>query len=162
MPNHIHLIGQADEADGLAKFMQCLNRSYTAYFNEKYKMVGHLWQGRFKSKIISKDEYAINCVNYIEKIDIEDDFQIDMGKLRQLGELAPILGCNAVRIFSYYNRENRPADRWRAESLDRLRRLRDLAGEVGLVLYHENESGIYGDACERVLVILNSRRRTTS
>ena len=66
MPNHIHLIGKVGEAKCLAKFMQCLTRSYTAYFNEKYQEVGHLWQGRFKSKIIIKDRYLIDCVNYIE------------------------------------------------------------------------------------------------
>jgi len=46
MPNHIHLVGEPKELKGLAKFMQGLTRSYTAYFNRKYKKVGHLWQGR--------------------------------------------------------------------------------------------------------------------
>jgi putative transposase len=66
MPNHVHLIGEIDEKENLAKFMHGINRSYTAYFNKEYKKVGHLWQGRFKSKIIVKDEYLINCINYIE------------------------------------------------------------------------------------------------
>ena len=38
------------------------------------------------------------------KIDIADDMQIDLGKLEHLASLAPILGCRAVRIFSYYNK----------------------------------------------------------
>jgi putative transposase len=66
MPNHVHMIGEVSDKGSLAKFMHGLNRSYTAYFNEKYDKVGHLWQGRFKSKIILKDRYAIDCVNYIE------------------------------------------------------------------------------------------------
>lgn len=66
MPNHVHLIGEVSKKENLAKFMQCLTRSYTAYFNKKYQKVGHLWQGRFNSKVIVKDEYAINCINYIE------------------------------------------------------------------------------------------------
>ncbi|MFA6141885.1 MAG: transposase [Candidatus Omnitrophota bacterium] len=66
MPNHIHLIGEALHGENLAKFMQGLNRSYTAYFNKKYGKVGHLWQGRFNSKVILKDKYVIDCINYIE------------------------------------------------------------------------------------------------
>ena len=66
MPNHVHMIGQPKELKNLAKFMQGLTRSYTAHFNKRYKKVGHLWQGRFKSKIIAKDGYLIDCIQYIE------------------------------------------------------------------------------------------------
>jgi len=66
MPNHIHMVGEPREVKNLAKFMQGLLRSYTAYFNKRYKKVGHLWQGRFKSKIIVKDNYLIDCIHYIE------------------------------------------------------------------------------------------------
>lgn len=67
MPNHIHLVGECVEPQTLPKFMQCLQRSYTAYYNKKYEKVGHLWQGRFKIKIIAKDEYLIDCIAYIEQ-----------------------------------------------------------------------------------------------
>lgn len=67
MPNHIHLIGEPVEPKNLPKLMQCLQRSYTAYFNKRYKKVGHLWQGRFKMKVIVKDEYLIDCIAYVEQ-----------------------------------------------------------------------------------------------
>jgi hypothetical protein len=38
------------------------------------------------------------------KIDIADSVDSDLEKLRHIGAVAPILGCNAVRIFSYYNK----------------------------------------------------------
>lgn len=66
MPNHAHLIGEPKELKNLAKFMQGLQRSYTAYFNKRYRKVGHLWQERFKSKVIVKDDYLIDCIQYIE------------------------------------------------------------------------------------------------
>ena len=66
MPNHVHVVGQIKKATNLSKFMQVMNKTYTTYFNGKYKKVGHLWQGRFKSKVILKDRYFINCINYIE------------------------------------------------------------------------------------------------
>ncbi|NQT89874.1 MAG: transposase [Candidatus Omnitrophica bacterium] len=66
MPNHIHILGQVANKHSLSKFMQSLTRSYTAYFNHKYEKVGYLWQGRFKSKIINRDKYLLDCINYIE------------------------------------------------------------------------------------------------
>jgi len=66
MPNHIHLVLDLNGLVNLAKSMQCLSQSYTRYFNYKYKKSGHLWQGRFKSLIINKDRYLLDCINYIE------------------------------------------------------------------------------------------------
>ena len=66
MPNHVHLVGEIEKSCDLSKFMQGINRSYTAYFNRRYKKTGHLWQGRFKSKVIVKDRYLLGCINYIE------------------------------------------------------------------------------------------------
>ncbi|OGX44909.1 MAG: hypothetical protein A3G38_03150 [Omnitrophica WOR_2 bacterium RIFCSPLOWO2_12_FULL_51_8] len=66
MPNHIHIVGEPHELKDLARFMQGLLRSYTAYFNKRYKKVGHLCQGRFKSKVIAKDRYLIDCIQYVE------------------------------------------------------------------------------------------------
>ncbi|MBN3038966.1 MAG: transposase [Candidatus Omnitrophica bacterium] len=66
MPNHIHLIGQIEAVKDLSKFVQGMHLTYTLYFNQKYSKVGHLWQGRFKSKVILKDKYLIDCLHYIE------------------------------------------------------------------------------------------------
>ncbi len=65
MPNHVHLIGEV-VGKNLSKFMHGLNRSYVIYFNKTYDKVGHLWQDRFKSKLIVKDKYLIDCINYVE------------------------------------------------------------------------------------------------
>lgn len=66
MPNHIHIIGEPEKPENMAKFMHALSRSYTAYFNLRYNKVGHLWQGRFNSKAIVKDGYLIDCIHYVE------------------------------------------------------------------------------------------------
>ncbi len=93
------------------------------------------------------------------KIDIAEDFAIDLQKLRHMAGLKDIFGCGAIRIFSYYNRvEKRPMDQWQRESLDRLTQLRDEAGKLGLVLYHENEAHIFGDRLPEVLTIAEKLR----
>jgi len=67
MPNHVHMIGEPREPKRMAAFMQSLNISYVAYFNKRHKKVGHLWQDRYKSKIITKDDYLRDCIGYIEQ-----------------------------------------------------------------------------------------------
>jgi len=66
MPNHVHLLVEVDSARSMSSFMHWINRGYTDYFNNTYRKVGHLWQGRFKSRPILKDEYLLNCASYIE------------------------------------------------------------------------------------------------
>jgi len=66
MPNHVHLIIEVENPQELQRLMKGLNLSYSLYFNIKYNKVGHLWQDRFKSKIIEKDDYFLECINYIE------------------------------------------------------------------------------------------------
>ena len=66
MPNHIHLVIDIRKTSDLAKIMQGLTQTYTVWFNNKYNKVGRLWQGRFKSMLIQKDKYLIDCLQYIE------------------------------------------------------------------------------------------------
>ncbi|MCM8779986.1 MAG: transposase [Candidatus Omnitrophica bacterium] len=66
MNSHIHLIVFASAETRLSRFMKQVNLSYFSYYSRKYGYVGHLWQGRFKSKIIERDEYLLQCGKYIE------------------------------------------------------------------------------------------------
>ncbi len=66
MPNHVHLIVEPSMELGLSNMLQSLGRKYVQYFNHRYKRSGTLWEGRFKSSLISKDNYLIMCSRYIE------------------------------------------------------------------------------------------------
>lgn len=66
MSNHVHLLIDPDDKYTLKKIMHGICMSYTKYFNYKYKKCGHLWQGRYKTRVIQKDQYLINCATYIE------------------------------------------------------------------------------------------------
>ncbi|PKN68684.1 MAG: hypothetical protein CVU54_13710 [Deltaproteobacteria bacterium HGW-Deltaproteobacteria-12] len=67
MTNHVHLVIETTEAGGeLAQIMKGINLSYAQHFKNKYKYIGHFWQDRFKSIIISKDEYLLACGSYVE------------------------------------------------------------------------------------------------
>ena len=52
MPNHFHLLIQSDRGC-LPSFMHCLLTGYSRYFNQRHNRVGHLFQNRYKSPIVS-------------------------------------------------------------------------------------------------------------
>ncbi len=115
-----------------------------------------------KAEAIRKklDAAGLSCTMFgspIGKIDITEDFAIDEQKLRHLAELRKIFDCDKVRVFSYFNKEEKPMAEWEAEAMRRLRALRDLAGELDLFLYSENEREIFGDRIEQVCTIAELR-----
>lgn len=65
MPNHIHLLLEPTQGD-LPRFMQGLTLSHTRRVNNRQKKYGHLWQGRYKSILVNKDSYFLQCGQYIE------------------------------------------------------------------------------------------------
>lgn len=64
MPNHIHLLLEVGSIP-LSKVMQGLHQAYTLYFNHKYRLVGHLFQGRYKALICDRDSYLLELVRYL-------------------------------------------------------------------------------------------------
>jgi len=66
MSNHYHLLIEITQ-ENLSKFMRQLNMNYAIYFNKKYKRVGHLWQGRFKSWYVTDEAYLYTLMLYIEQ-----------------------------------------------------------------------------------------------
>lgn len=64
MDTHAHMIIDTSGAD-ISKVMHSINQCYAQYFNRKYKRHGHVFQDRFKSKIIYDDRYLITLSSYI-------------------------------------------------------------------------------------------------
>ena len=65
MSNHYHFIIQQNSTIPVDRFISKLCTSYSEYFNKKYKHIGHLFQGRFKAKLIDSDEYLMYLSAYI-------------------------------------------------------------------------------------------------
>jgi Transposase and inactivated derivatives len=67
MSNHVHLVMETTQAGGeLFQIMKGINLSYAQHYKKKYVYTGHFWQDRYKSIIISKDEYLLACGSYVE------------------------------------------------------------------------------------------------
>ena len=65
MPNHFHLILKELKNSGISLLMQRVGNSYTKYFNAKYARKGHLFENRFQSIHIDKNEYLTHLSVYI-------------------------------------------------------------------------------------------------
>jgi len=64
MTNHVHL--QMETLDiPINQIMQRINMLYSIYFNQKYRFVGHLLQGRYRAELIETDSYQLETSKYI-------------------------------------------------------------------------------------------------
>ena len=91
MDNHLHLIVDSNGAD-ISKIMHGINFSYARYFNRKYKRHGHLFQDRFKSKIIATDSYLMTASAYIHNNPTDIDGFGDCPEKYKYSSLAVYLG----------------------------------------------------------------------
>lgn len=89
------------------------------------------------------------------KIGVTDDFEEHMRQFRHALDLCHVLGCDMMRIFSFYTPKGDDPAAHRAEVMRRLSEMLDAAEIEGIKLAHENEKGIYGDVGDRCLDLMN-------
>ncbi len=66
MPNHIHLVLEIGVARALSKAMQGLSLAYASFYRRRHRYSGHLWQGRFKSVLVDRDNQLLACGRFVE------------------------------------------------------------------------------------------------
>lgn len=64
MDNHGHFIINVNGAD-ISRIMQSINGSFARYYNRKYDRYGHVFQDRFKSRVVITENYMMNLSAYI-------------------------------------------------------------------------------------------------
>ncbi len=65
MPNHFHLALKEKVENGIYTFIHKICTSYSTYFNHKYDHSGTIFQGQYKSKHVSDDNYFRYLIQYI-------------------------------------------------------------------------------------------------
>ena len=65
MPNHFHLVLEPAHQTALSQFMQWLLTSHVRRYHKHYGSSGHVWQGRFKSFPVQRDEHLITVIRYV-------------------------------------------------------------------------------------------------
>jgi len=64
-PNHFHFILKQEVDGGISEFFKRLLGGYTKFFNLTHARSGALFQGRFKSNLIDKDDYFLKIRPYV-------------------------------------------------------------------------------------------------
>ncbi len=93
MDNHYHLLLKTS-ALNLSLLMRQINARYSMYFNKKYKRVGPLWQGRFKSWYVYDENYLQTLVKYIEHNPVKAHMVTKIGQFKwSMSSRYSDLGC---------------------------------------------------------------------
>lgn len=64
-PNHFHFIVKQEVDGGISEFFKRLLGGYTMYFNNTHKRSGSLFESRFKSVLIERDDYFLKIRPYV-------------------------------------------------------------------------------------------------
>jgi len=64
MSNHYHLLIETPQAN-IAKAMHDINAGYANWYRHKYRLIGSIFQGRYKAIVVEKDEYLMILSAYI-------------------------------------------------------------------------------------------------
>src|SRR5262245_45559119 len=64
MTNHVHLLVTPNTQDSCALLMKNLGQRYVQIINRKMERTGTLWEGRFKSCVVSSETYVLACYRY--------------------------------------------------------------------------------------------------
>lgn len=98
MPNHFHLVLEPTIEGSLPKTMMRLTLAYSWYFNQRYGGVGHVWQGRYKSSLVDKDDYFVRCGLYVELNPVRaglvskpEDWRWSSYRFHAFGETDPLI-----------------------------------------------------------------------
>jgi putative transposase len=64
MPNHYHAVIETPE-ENLSAGMQYVNSRYAEWFNRRFGVDGHLFQGRFYSVLVEGDAHLLELSRYL-------------------------------------------------------------------------------------------------
>ena len=86
MPNHWHFVVRPTHDDQVSDFFRRLTVMHTMRYHARYKTggTGHLYQGRFKSFPIQRDEHLLTVMRYVERNPVRANF-VDLAEEWQWG-----------------------------------------------------------------------------
>lgn len=90
------------------------------------------------------------------KIGITDAFEPHFEDFKRAVEIAHMMECPNIRMFSFYLPQDGKAEDYEGEVFERLGQFVDYAKVNGVVLLHENEKGIYGEQAQECLKLMET------
>ncbi len=80
MPNHVHLVVRTG-VDSVSRLMARVGTGYARRFNERHQRVGHLFQNRFRSRIVADDGDLISVIRYVHSNPVAAGIVSDLAQL---------------------------------------------------------------------------------
>jgi REP element-mobilizing transposase RayT len=66
MPNHIHLVVRSGQAP-LSRVLARIGTGFARHFNGRHGRVGHLFQNRFRSRVVADDADLVGVIRYVHR-----------------------------------------------------------------------------------------------
>ena len=104
-----------------------------------------------KAKLDANGIAVASIGSPIGKTPIEDQ-EIHLTQINRAVEICKIMNCSAIRMFSFYMKKEEK-EQYKDEVVARLLQMIDIAKKSNIVLYHENEAGIYGEQSDECLFL---------
>lgn len=67
MTNHVHLLLHGPEKSKISRFSHFVQRRYAYYYCKEHKHNGSVFRRGYKSLVIDREEYLLECGRYIER-----------------------------------------------------------------------------------------------
>lgn len=128
---------------GLLELRSIDKTNVTKFTNEQVK--------DYKKKLDDAGIKVWSIGSPIGKVQIDDDFNIDLDLCKRTVEIAEMFGSSSIRMFSFYGTNGE--EKYRDIVFERLLKYVETTKGTGITLCHENEKGIYGDIASRCLEI---------
>jgi putative transposase len=105
MSNHVHLLIETRKPN-LGAGMRWLQTSYAQRFNKRHGRSGHVFQGRFGSVPVERDEQLLHVVGYIARNPVEarlctEPEQWPWSSYRDVVLATPPQWLDVARLFGY-------------------------------------------------------------
>lgn len=68
--DHFQLLIETPNGD-LSKVMQRLNQGYTRYFNKRHGRTGHVFENRYKCRLVQKERYLMQLIRYMHLVPVK-------------------------------------------------------------------------------------------
>ena len=163
MLENIHVSGFSDEIssdfDTQLETVKNLGMEYISIRGVNEKNFSEYTIEEVKEYIKPKlDEYKVKVSSIgspIGKVFIDDEegFGKQISLLEKLCEMAKILDCKYIRMFSFYMPKDKNPEDYKEEVINKLKIFTEIAEKHDIDRLHENEKDIYGDISSRCLTI---------
>lgn len=98
MPNHYHFLLKIKSENSLTKFFHRAQLAYAKYFNRKYGHRGHVFESRFKAKLITDDKHALAVCRYIHLNPVRSAL-VDKPELWDFSNLKDVFNPETKKIY---------------------------------------------------------------